>query len=238
MNITLTGFMASGKTTVGRRLAKRLGWTFVDLDERIVAAARKPIARIFAEHGEPVFRRFERREVARAVRGCEQVIATGGGAFVDPVNRARLKAAGPVIALTADPKTIYERVKPTIATRPLLAADPSPARIRQLMQQRATAYAKADLTIDTTGLSVDEIVERIWDAIGPWISKSWQYLVKHSAELGHRYGGKYVVVCDDHIVAAGETQLKAYQAIRRPVSPECEIGIYYVPLREELPLAL
>jgi shikimate kinase len=238
MNITLTGFMGSGKTTVGRRLAKRLGWTFVDIDERITSGAGTSVARIFAEHGEPVFRRMERREIVRAARGHEQVIATGGGAFVDPGNRALLKAAGTTIALTADPKVIYERVKPTIAARPLLALDPSPARIRQLMEQRAAAYAKADITIETTGLSVDEIVERIWDAVRPGICTSWQYLLKHSGQLAQRYGGKYVVVCNGRIIAVGDTQLKAYQAIRRPVAADREVGIYYVPLPDEAPLAL
>ena len=238
MNITLTGFMGAGKTAVGKRLAKRLGWTFVDLDERIAARTGKPIAQIFSEHSEAVFRRLERREVKRVIRGDQHVIATGGGAFLDPENRRLLKAIGPVVCLTAHPKTILERVKPTLATRPLLAAEPSLARIQQLMEQRAPAYAKADLTIDTTGLAVDEIVERVWEAIGPWICKSWQYLLKHSSQLSQRYGGKYVVVYNDHIIATGDTQLKAYQGIRRTISPDHELGIYYVPLPEEAPLAL
>jgi len=238
MNITLTGFMGSGKTAVGRRLAKRLGWQFVDVDDYIHQRAGKTIAQIFADHGEDVFRRLEQRAIRQLIRHDQQVIATGGGAFVNPENRRLLKAVGPVVCLTAQPKEIYQRVRPTIASRPLLAGHPTVSRIQQLMGQRATAYAKADLTIDTTGLSIDEIVERIWEAIGPWISKSWQYLLKHSQQFAQRYGGKYVVVCNDRIVATGPTQLKAYQAIRRPVSPDCEVGIYYIPQPEEAPLAL
>ena len=80
MNITLIGFMGTGKTTIGKRLAKRLGWRFVDIDQQIETSAKKPVPRIFAEHGEPVFRRLEERIIRRSVREDHQVIATGGGA--------------------------------------------------------------------------------------------------------------------------------------------------------------
>lgn len=238
MNITLIGFMGTGKTTVGRRLAKRLGWPLVDLDEVIVSAAKKSIPAIFAEHGEPVFRRLEHRAILKILHQDQQVIATGGGAFIDPGNRRFLKAIGPVICLTAAPKIILQRVRQSLPSRPLLAGGPSLSQIQQLLAQRAAAYAKADLTIDTSGLSVDEIVERIWDAIGPSISKSWQYLLKHSQQLGQRYGGKYVAVVDDRIVGVGPSQLKAYQAISQPVPTTREVGIYYIPTPEESPIAL
>ena len=230
--------MGTGKTTVGRRLAKRLGWQFVDLDERIVATAKKSIPAIFAEHGEPVFRRLEHRAILKLVHGDEQVIATGGGAFVDPDNRRLLKAIGPVIALTASPKIILQRVRQTLPHRPLLAGSPTLAQIQHLMAQRAAAYAKADMTIDTSGLAVDEIVERIWETIVSCISKSWRYLLKHSHQLSQRYGGKYVAVVDDRIVGVGASHLKAFQAIAQPVPPTREVGIYYIPLPEESTVAL
>ena len=156
MNITLIGFMGTGKTAVGKRLARRLGWTFVDVDSLIVASAKESVAKIFAEHGEAVFRRLEARMIRRAARGRKQVIATGGGAFVNPENRQLLRAVGPVVCLTASPTVILRRVKPTLRSRPLLANARAPlARIQQLMRQRAAAYAKADLTIDGSRLSVE-----------------------------------------------------------------------------------
>lgn len=245
MNITLTGFMGTGKTVVGRRLAKQLGWAFVNLDSLIEAVARKPVATIFAEHSEAVFRRLETRAIRRAMRGDQQVIATGGGAFANPQNRRLLRSGGPVICLTAHPKVILQRVTPTLASRPMLASPassgaggPPLARIGQLLAQRASAYAKADLTIDTSRLSVEEVVERIWEEVGPWMSRSWEYLRRHGDKLTQRYGGKYVVVLDDRIVAVGATQLEAYQRLARPVPPRCEVGIYYIPSPEEPAIAL
>jgi len=239
MNITLTGFMGTGKTAVGKRLARQLGWKFIDLDALIVAASGKSVPRIFAEHGEAVFRRLEHRMIRRVVRAHEQVIATGGGAFVSPENRRLLRTGGPVICLTASPKVVLQRVTPTLAHRPMLAGAPSPlARIQQLMSQRCSAYAQADLMIDTSRLSLDEVAERIWEEIGPWMSRSWQYLLKHGPKLSQRYGGKYIVVLNDRIAATGATQLEAYQRLIKPVPSKCEVGIYYVPLPEESAVAL
>jgi len=239
MNITLTGFMGTGKTAVGKRLARRLGWKFVDIDSLIVASTHEPVAKIFAEHGEPTFRRLEHRMIRRVTRGHEQVIATGGGAFANPGNRRLLRASGPVVCLTAAPKVILQRVTPTLSARPLLANAPAPlARIQQLMSQRTSAYAQADLTIDTSRLSLEEAAGRIWEEVGPWLSKSWQYLVKQGPKLTQRYGGKYIVVLDDRIVATGATQLEAYQRLAKPVPREREVGIYYIPLPEESAIAL
>ncbi len=239
MNIILTGFMGTGKTAVGKRLAKQLGWRFVDVDALIEAGAKTPIPTIFAEHGEPIFRRLEQRTIRRVIRGDEQVIATGGGAFVDAENRRLLRAVGPVVCLTATPKVILQRVGATAAKRPMLSHASSPlARIQQLLAQRASAYAKADLMLDTSHLTVEAVVERIWEEIAPWISKSWDYLRKHCEHLAQRYGGKYVVVLDDRIVAAGTTQLNAYQNLRKPVPADREVGIYYIPLPEESAVAL
>lgn len=250
MNVIVTGFMGTGKTTVGRRLAKRLGWRFVDVDALIEAGAGKSVAQIFAEHGEGVFRRMERRTILRVIRAPHQVIATGGGAFVDAQNRARLRVSGPVICLTARPRTILARVGPRLSARPLLRGAASPlARIRMLLTQRARSYAQADLTIDTSALSIDEVVERLWSTLSPCLCRGWQYLQDHSKALAHRYGGKYIVVVDGRIIASGDTQLEAYQNARRHHEPrgkrgaprlsrQQETGIYYIPLPEEALTAL
>jgi len=234
MNIVLTGFMGTGKTTVGKRLAKRLGWKFVDVDQLIEASAKMPIARIFEQRSEPVFRRLERRHINHVIHGREQVIATGGGAFIDPENRTRLKASGPVVCLTAKPGVILARVGPKLAMRPLLrgARDPL-AKIRALLQRRAKVYAQADLTVDTSALSIDEVVERVWDALSPCFCKSWRYLLAHVGALAHRYGGRYVVVVEDRVIASGATQLEAYQNAPARLTGHREAGIYYVPSTEE-----
>lgn len=251
MNITLTGFMGTGKTAVGKRLAKRLDWRFVDIDALIEAGACMPIAKIFAERGEQVFRRLERRHISRIIRGDRQVIATGGGAFIDAQNRARLRVSGPVICLTARPQTILNRVKGKIALRPLLAGSANPlVRVRTLLHERQRAYAQADLTVDTTALSVEDVVDRLWEKLSPCLCKSWQYLLAHSKELAQRYGGKYIVVVENRIIASGETQLKAYHnaCLPRPtgkvddarrrqapthLTNKQDAGIYYIPLPEE-----
>jgi shikimate kinase len=238
MNITLTGFMGTGKTSTGRRLAKRLGWRFVDVDELIEAAARMPIPRIFRERGEAVFRRLERRAISRVARDSHQVIATGGGAFADPQNRARLRSCGPVVALTAKPQTILARVGPKLQSRPLLAGRKPLARIQALMRRRAKAYAQADLTLDTTKLSVEETVERLWERLSPCVGKSWQYVLTHCGQLTQRYGGRYIVVADDRIVGSGDTQFEAFHSTPSRLIDKREAGIYYIPLPEESLTAL
>ena len=239
MNITLTGFMGTGKTAVGKRLAKRLGWKFVDVDQLIEASAHMPIAKIFTERGEGVFRRLERRHINHIVHGCHQVIATGGGAFVDSQSRARLRATGPVICLSARPQSILARVGRRIETRPLLSGGASPlSRVRALLNQRASAYAQADLTIDTSDLSVEEVVERLWTKLGPYLCRSWQYLQDHAQELAQRYGGKYIVVVENRIMASGQTQLEAYRNAAGRLTEKRDAGIYYIPLPEESLTAL
>lgn len=234
MNITLIGFMGTGKTATGKALAKRLGWRFVDIDTLIERDARKSIAKIFAEHGEEVFRRMEQRLIRRIAQGDEQIIATGGGAFLDPENQRLLKAAGPVLCLTASAQTILRRVRHRIKTRPLLATSTFPlARIRQLLAERAPLYAKADLPINTNGFTPTEVADHILEALGPSLCKSWQYLLTHSDELMHRYGGKYIAVMDDNVVGVGATQLKAYREIRRTIPQRREVGIYYIPTPQE-----
>ncbi len=237
MTVTLVGFMGTGKTAVGRRLARRLGWRFVDVDRVIEESTGKTIPQLFAERGEPVFRRLERRRIARLLTARHQVLATGGGAFLDPQTRARLKAAGPVICLTAQPRVILNRVGRRPAGRPLLARAGDPlARIRVLLAQRARAYAQADTTIDTSDVSVDEAVARILQRLAPSICPSWQYVLDHAGRLAHRYGGKYVVVANNRLAGFGETQLKAFRSAR--LLKHEDAGIYYIPLPDESLTAL
>ena len=170
-NIILVGFMASGKTSVGRALAERIGWTLVDADDVIVARAGKPIHRVFAEDGEPAFRELERQVIADLCAGKRQVIASGGGAFVDPQNRDAMLSGGVVFYLSTSPAEILRRVRAEDADgpiRPLLAPstgsgqgyDPE-ARIAELLEARAAAYAQAHHTVETDGLTAAGVAELI-----------------------------------------------------------------------------
>ncbi len=156
--------MGTGKTEVGRSLARALGRGFVDTDRLVEVRAGRSVAEVFAKEGEAGVRARERAAVAEACALPDAVIATGGGALLDPENRRRRAAAGPIVCLTAAPEEILRRVGEA-ESRPLLAgASDEPARlarIRELLATRATAYGSATHTVDTTGLTVDQVVERI-----------------------------------------------------------------------------
>jgi shikimate kinase len=158
--VILTGFMATGKTEVGRKLAALLRAPFVDTDALVESATGRSIADIFARDGETRFRALERTAVEEACGVADAVVATGGGTLLDADNRRRLAAAGPVVCLTATPEELLRRVGGG-ADRPLLAGKDRLGRIRELLAARAEAYASAAHTIDTTGLGVDDVVARV-----------------------------------------------------------------------------
>jgi shikimate kinase len=161
--VILTGFMATGKTEVGRRLARRLGRPFIDVDGLVEASAGRSVAGIFASEGEARFRELERAAVAEACRVPDAIVATGGGTMLDAENRRRLAAAGPIVCLAAPAEVILRRVGDP-ATRPLLANGAGGdrlARIQELLAARAPVYALSTHTVDTAGLDVDQVVERV-----------------------------------------------------------------------------
>ena len=165
--------MASGKTSVGRALAERTGWTLVDADDVIVARAGKPIHRIFAEEGEPAFRELESRVIADLCAGERLVIASGGGAFVSQENRDVMLAGGLVFFLSASPATILRRVQEEDAggpIRPLLAVEDPEARIAELLAQRTPTYAQAHHTVETDALTAEGVAERIGVVCGVGVS--------------------------------------------------------------------
>jgi shikimate kinase len=159
--VVLTGFMGTGKTSVGERLAARLGQPFVDTDALIERRAGRPIAAIFAADGEATFRSAERRAIAEAVAVPGAVIATGGGAIADADNLATLRAAAPIICLTARPDVILARTQAGGPVRPLLQGDDPARRVAELLAQRAAAYAEADLILDTSERTIDDLVADI-----------------------------------------------------------------------------
>ena len=146
--VALVGLMGAGKTTIGRRLAQALALPFVDADEAIVAAAGRSIDDIFAERGECEFRRGERQVIARLLDDKPHVLATGGGAFIDPRTRALMKERAVSIWLKAPLDVLMKRVSKR-DHRPLLKEDDPRAVMQRLMDERYPIYAEADLVIES-----------------------------------------------------------------------------------------
>lgn len=159
-NIYLVGFMGTGKTAVGRELAGKKGWRFVDLDDLVELKEKRRISDIFAKDGEPYFRRLEQQALKEVAKEKDFVVACGGGVVINQDNIRIMKETGVVICLTAALPVILERVSGA-AHRPLLkVADPK-KHIELLLKMRAPYYAQADKMIDTSGLSVREVAGKI-----------------------------------------------------------------------------
>ncbi|MDY7076016.1 MAG: 3-dehydroquinate synthase [Chloroflexota bacterium] len=191
-NIVITGFMGTGKTAVGQEVARRLRRSFVDMDAEIEARAGKSIPRIFAEDGEPAFRRMEAElcEELSARQGL--VVATGGGALVNPVNRVQMMASGTVVCLDAAPDEILRRVGDN-SDRPLLDVVDPRAKVERLLELRREAYQAIPWQIDTTGLSVEEVAGRVIKVAGaitlPVRYPGGQYKIQIGAGLLAHIGG-------------------------------------------------
>jgi shikimate kinase len=163
-SVVLVGLMGAGKSSIGRRLAQRLGLPFLDADTEIEKAAGMTIPEIFEKHGEPYFRSGEVRVVARLLDGGPQVLATGGGAYMNEETRARIRAQGVSVWLKADLDVLLKRVRRR-ADRPLLKADDPAEVLRRLMDQRHPVYAEADLTVVSREASHEDIVDDVIAAI-------------------------------------------------------------------------
>jgi shikimate kinase len=157
--IYLVGFMAAGKTTLAQALAKRLGWQAVDIDQVIENRERLSVSEIFAQRGEPYFRAVERAVLIDQLSPRHVVVATGGGTFVDPQNRAAINRDGVSVWLDVPLERVVDRM-PTGARRPL-AADR--AGLERLYQLRQPAYAHAHLRLDAGRAGVEALVEQLVD---------------------------------------------------------------------------
>jgi shikimate kinase len=168
-SIVLTGMMGVGKSSIGRRLATRLGIPFVDADAEIEKAAGMSIADIFARHGEADFRSGEQRVIARLLEGGPQVLATGGGAVMNADTRALIKTKGVSIWLNAEFDVLMRRISKRKHERPMLqTADPA-ATLRELLAAREPFYALADLTVQSREVPHDAIVTEIMTALAAFL---------------------------------------------------------------------
>ncbi len=156
--------MAVGKSVVGRKLARKLKWSFVDLDQAIEKAEGLKVQAIFERDGEAHFRELEKQKLGEVLEREAQVVATGGGAVVDEENLRLLKKRSLLVCLTATPRTLMRR-SGSGRGRPLLQGGDKKRKIETLLQQRETVYAQAHLVIDTSDLSIDGVVNKIMEQI-------------------------------------------------------------------------
>ena len=162
--IVLVGMMGAGKTTVGRRLAARLGRHFADSDEEVEKAAGMSIEDIFAAHGEADFRAGEVRVIARLLKDNDLVLGTGGGAFMNAETRGLIKASALSVWIKADFELLFQRVQRR-SNRPLLKTANPRETLQNLIDKRYPTYAEADVTIVSKDVPQDQVATEIIDAL-------------------------------------------------------------------------
>jgi len=162
--IVLVGLMGCGKTAIGRRLAKKLGLPFVDLDQAIEEAAGMSVTDIFAKQGEQYFRQLELEAAKRLMNGKQSVLATGGGAFINDEIRALVKDRGISVWINADLETLLERVSKK-NTRPLLEKGNKEEILKELIDKRYPIYSQADITVPTSHGMHEVVLRRIMEEI-------------------------------------------------------------------------
>ena len=167
--IVLVGLMGAGKTCIGKKLAKRLGMAFADADDAIEEAAGRTIPEIFAERGEAAFREGERKVIARLLDKPPHVLATGGGAFMDPGTRAKIKDGAISIWLRAELDVLLKRTARR-SNRPLLNQGNRRQVMEELMAKRYPVYAEADITVDSADLPADVTVDRVMSALSAYLA--------------------------------------------------------------------
>lgn len=171
-SVVLIGMMGVGKSSIGRRLAGRFGIPFVDADAEIEKAAGMTIADIFAHRGEADFRSGEARVIARLLEGGPQVLAAGGGAFMNAGTRAAIGAKGVSVWLKADLEVLLRRISKRRNERPLLQTGDPEDTLRALLVEREPIYAQADVTVYSRDVAHDSIVADIISALGAFLHDS------------------------------------------------------------------
>lgn len=160
LNLVLVGYMGTGKSTVGKKLARRLGMKFVDSDREVERVTGYTVNEIFKKFKEIRFRSEEKAALRRLTRNSGQIISTGGGAVLDPENVETLKNNGFVVCLTAEPEIIYQRLRRK-KNRPLLQTENPLATIKEMLADRAPFYARADATVDTSEMDLEAVIAEV-----------------------------------------------------------------------------
>ncbi len=168
--LVLVGMMVAGKSAVGRKLAARLGLPFVDSDAEIEAASGMSIKQFFETHGEPEFRKGEKRVIARLLNGSPCVLSTGGGAFMDPDTRALVRDKAISIWIKAHIDVLVQRAARK-EDRPLLQGGDLRTRLESILAVREPIYAEADLMVQSDDRPIDDMVERVLNALEIYVQK-------------------------------------------------------------------
>ena len=168
--IVMVGMMGAGKSSIGRRLANRLGMSFVDADTEIEQAANQSIPDIFEQYGEAYFRDGERRVIQRLLDGKPKVLATGGGAFIQPETRAAIKANGISIWLKADRDLLLSRVKRR-NNRPLLKMGDPAEVLERLISERYPIYAEAEIHVQSRDIAHEAVIDDILVALADYLGR-------------------------------------------------------------------
>ncbi|MGV0878347.1 shikimate kinase [Martelella sp. FLE1502] len=163
-NLILVGLMGAGKSAIGKLVAAQLGLPYIDTDHEIEAAAQMSIADIFAAYGEPEFRALETRVIERVLAGGPAIVSTGGGAFINPVNRDLIARSGLSLWLKADLETLWDRVKRR-QTRPLLKTENPKQTLKDLMDKRYPVYAEADVTVHSRNVRKEAVMRDVLKAL-------------------------------------------------------------------------
>lgn len=159
-NLYLVGFMGTGKSAVGRSVAQRLGFEFIDSDNEIERIEGRSIPEIFESDGEAVFRKMERAFMEKGHATCGKVVSCGGGLVVQPGMLELVQSKGPVVCLLASPETIFERTSKN-DNRPLLKSEDPLARIRELLEKREPIYRKAGTEVLTDGRTINDVASHV-----------------------------------------------------------------------------
>jgi shikimate kinase len=164
-SLVLIGMPAAGKSTIGKKIARKLNIPFLDSDHEIVAQTNQTIPEIFATHGEPFFRTIERKVIARILEGAPCVLSTGGGAFINDETRALVKKEALSVWLKADYDVLLARIVRNVTSRPLFSKGDPATILRELMDKREPFYAQADLTVKIEERKIYENVRTLFDAL-------------------------------------------------------------------------
>jgi len=234
-SLVLVGMMGAGKTSVGKRLAARLGLPFVDADEEIEAGARMTITEIFEKFGEAYFRDGERRVIARLLESGPCVLSTGGGAFMNAATRERIARTATSIWLKPDFDVLYRRVRKR-SNRPLLQTPDPEGTLRRLLEERTPTYALADITIESHDGPHDFVVEQILAALAARARAPAEAAHKVRVELGKR---SYDILIGEGLIETAGTPIAAlFPKARAAIVTDENVAAHWLaPLQKSLSAA-